>query len=69
MIDKRPTPGDMTQWVMEPYDRHVPDICPTLHEEVPARRSSVLGPDGEPLMVGVPRPVIGFDLRPRRKGN
>ena len=29
------------------------------------RISALLGPDGEPLMVGYERPSIGFDLRRR----
>lgn len=31
------------------------------------RVSALLGPDGEPLMVGYERPRMGFDLTPRGK--
>lgn len=31
----------------------------------PFRISALLGPDGEPLRVGIERPKLGFDLRPR----
>jgi len=30
-----------------------------------ARVSALLGPDGQPLMVGYERPKLGFDLTPR----
>jgi len=31
------------------------------------RISSLLGPDGEPLLVSYPRPKLGFDLTPKRR--
>ena len=61
MIDKKPTPGDLTHWVMEPYEADSGPV-PTLHEQNPARVSSVLGPDGSPVTVAVPRRKLGFDL-------
>ncbi len=66
MIDKRPTPGDLTEYVMEPYYPDCEPIYPSLSYSPSERVSEVLGPDGEPLMVGYPRPAIGFDLRPRK---
>lgn len=62
MIDKRPTPGDYTDFVMEPY-ADGGGSAPMLHETIPARVSEVLGPDGNPVMVDLPRRKIGFDLR------
>jgi len=32
-----------------------------------ARVSALLGPDGNPLMVGYERPRMGFDLTPRER--
>ena len=31
------------------------------------RVSAILGPDGNPLLVGYERPKVGFDLTPRNK--
>lgn len=67
MIDKKPTPGDYTDWVMEPYQDSGIYSAPMLHDTPPARKSSVLGPDGNPMMVDVPRRRIGFDLT-RKEG-
>lgn len=64
MIDKRPTPGDLSEWMMEPYEGDS-SPAPMLHEAVPSRASQVLGPDGEPVKVAVPRRKIGFDLTSR----
>jgi hypothetical protein len=64
MIDKQPAPGDLTDWLMEPYEaRDTPS--PMLHDATPARVSSVLGPDGEPVMVDTPRRRMGFVLTPK----
>ena len=35
----------------------------TLHDRPSERMSVILGPDGEPFRVPVPRMAIGFDLR------
>lgn len=67
MIDKRPSPGDLTDWVMEPYEPADAAPNPVLHDEYPFRHSAVLGADGEPLMVAVPRRAIGFDLTRRKE--
>jgi len=64
MIDKKPSPHDWTDGVMEPY-RGGGVITPMLHESIPSRASQVLGPDGEPVRVAVPRRKIGFDLNTR----
>lgn len=34
-----------------------------IHDAPRYRVSELLGPDGEPLMVGIERPKMGFDLR------
>lgn len=61
MIDKTPTPGDMTEWLMEPYEA---DHCPRpmLHDVPPVRSTGVLGPDGEEVSCDVPRRRMGFVL-------
>lgn len=63
MIDRHPTHGD-TAW--DNYD--YPDNQ-SMFVDVPnsTRISELLGPDGEPLMVGYERPRLGFDLTPRGK--
>lgn len=38
-----------------------------VEASAPYRISALLGPDGEPLRVGIERPRLGFDLTPRRK--
>lgn len=66
MIDKQPVAGDLTDWLMEPYDAN-DQPAPMLHVRPAERESALLGPDGEPLMVPFPRPKLGFDLTPKRK--
>lgn len=64
MIDRRPVPGDLTDWyddVISASPMHEP---PQLTDTWPERKSSVLGPDGEPVRYNVPRRKIGFNLRP-----
>ena len=61
MIDRKPTPGDWTDSVMEPYCGSS-GISPMLNEPIPARVSEVLGPDGNPVLISVPRHRLGFDL-------
>lgn len=67
MIDKRPAPGDLSDWVMTPYEDRSGDIQPAIFDRPSERVSALLGPDGEPLLVGIPRRAIGFDLRPSEK--
>lgn len=45
-----------------------PSECPSPQVwQAPAERvSELLGPDGEPLLVGYERPRIGFDLTPKK---
>lgn len=61
--------------VLEPAAWEWDDQIPSGHIEsvtvfTPSheRVSELLGPDGEPLMVPYPRPSLGFDLRPKCKG-
>ena len=63
MIDRHPTHGDVA-W--DNYDYH---DNRSMFVDVPnsTRISELLGPDGEPLMVGYERPRLGFDLTPRGK--
>lgn len=42
-----------------------PDI--TLFRSEARRVSEILGPDGDPLLVGFERPKFGFDLSPKGK--
>lgn len=39
---------------------------PEVEARLNYRISALLGPDGEPLRVGIERPKLGFDLTPRR---
>jgi hypothetical protein len=57
---------DVTQagWWPE-YDEPQQQSC-EVFDAPRARVSELLGPDGEPLMVGYERPKLGFDLTPRR---
>lgn len=64
MIIKSPTPGNWT-WELMPEAEEYP--APVLHDAPSTRRSTVLGPDGEPITVDVPRRAMGFDLRPTGK--
>jgi hypothetical protein len=48
------------------YENEVEQPALTVSEPIRARVSAILGPDGEPLMVGYGRPKLGFDLTPRR---
>jgi hypothetical protein len=67
MIDKKkkPSPINWTDWCMEPYEGDTLP-APVLHDEPPHRQSSVLGADGDPMTISMPRRAIGFDLRPRQ---
>lgn len=67
MIVKSPCPGDLTEWIMEPYQGQSV-MCMQIEDAPRVRISALLGPDGEPLMVGYERPRIGFDLTPRHNG-
>ncbi len=64
MIDKKPGdslhewPSYWDGWQSEPQIDHRPS----------ERISALLGPDGEPLMVPIPRRAMGFDLRQKREG-
>lgn len=62
MIDKKP--NDWSEDLVDAMGWCDP-VVPILHEEAPSRRSGVLGPDGEPVMLGLPRRRIGFDLTKR----
>ena len=64
MIDKMPTPGDMTDYLMEPYSGGN-GASPMTFDRPSERVSALLGPDGEPLLVGIPRVRLGFDLTRR----
>jgi hypothetical protein len=64
MIDKQPAPGEMTKLLMAPYTGGGGGAV-MLHEPVPARRSQVLGPDGNSVMISVPRRQMGFNLTPK----
>lgn len=64
MIDRHPATWDLAPWV----HREGPDgWCAhvDIHDRPAERVSALLGPDGEPLLVPYPRPMLGFDLRPR----
>ena len=64
MIDRKPSPCDWSDPLLRPYSgANTP--APYLHDRPSARVSSLLGPDGEPLLVPIPRRAIGFDLRAR----
>jgi len=61
MIDKKPTPGNWTEWSEKAFEgQNSP--APYLHDAPPNRTTQVLGPDGNPVRVDVPRRAIGFDL-------
>ncbi len=67
MIDKRPTPGDITDWwLMDPY-KGGGSTQPMMEYRPKERISKLLGPDGEPLLVPIQRIAVGFDLRPKAK--
>lgn len=71
MIDRRPTPGNYTHLIEDDVGlNNLPyNPTPNLHDVPPVRQSSVLGPDGNPLMVDVPRQRIGFVLpHQKRRG-
>lgn len=40
-------------------------VAPSVWHSPAERVSEVLGPDGEPIMVGFERPRMGFDLTPK----
>lgn len=40
----------------------------TTFQSPAVRVSQLLGPDGEPLLVGYERPKVGFDLSPKKSG-
>lgn len=62
---------DITQegFVWEVFDN--PGECPEpdFWETTKERISSLLGPDGEPLIILLDRPKLGFDLRPAPQRN
>lgn len=64
MIDKNPS--DSFDWDGDPIGPDVA-VCPLVHDREPRGRTSVLGPDGEPMSVDIPRRRIGFVLG--RKGD
>ena len=66
VIDVKPSSINYTDWLEEPY-RANHTIAPTLHDTPPVRQSQVLGPDGEPVSVDMPRRRIGFDLTANRE--
>jgi len=53
-------------WVTD--DMELEGYCAEVSVERPqaARVSNLLGPDGEPLMIGYDRPKLGFDLTPTK---
>lgn len=59
------TPHDWS-YDLQPDENQAPAFVPMLHEPLPERSSCVLGPDGEPVTIAVPRYRMGFDLTPRR---
>jgi len=67
MIDKRPTPGDLSDELIFPYDDRQ-ECVPIIHDTPARRQSTILGPDGEPMWIDTPRRALGFDLRPTSKG-
>ncbi len=62
MIDKQPSPGNWTEYLMDAYAGPEAER-PSLSYRPSYRVSALLGPDGEPLLVPIPRVAIGFDLR------
>lgn len=60
MIDKKP--GDWSDELMDGIDERA-KVHVTLYDREPSRKSAVLGPDGKPVTVDLPRRRIGFDLR------
>lgn len=67
MYDKTPCPGNWTDHYDDVYSGGN-STAPMLHDVPPARITQVLGPDGNPVRVDVPRRAIGFDLRGVRNG-
>lgn len=55
-----------TGWHEELTDALGPEIAvePLLFDREPSRLSQVLGPDGEPVKIDLPRRRAGFDLAP-----
>lgn len=66
MIDVKPTPGNWTDFSLQPY-KEIQVNAPVLYDLVPAWKSKVLGPDGNPVMIPVPRNKLGFDLTRKAK--
>ena len=65
MIDKQPSFGNWTWDVEMPYEDRNANAGPvTLHDTPPVRQSCVLGPDGNPVLIDIPRRKIGFALTP-----
>ena len=55
---------DITQYIVADDAEHAGYCADVTVFTAPAHRiSELLGPDGEPLMVGYERPKVGFDLR------
>ena len=57
----------VSDWDVTPFSHGGVGSCPDVQVESSnhQRVSAVLGPDGNPLMVGYSRPKLGFDLTPR----
>ena len=66
MIDKKPTPGNWTDLSEEAYSGDGL-YAQMVHDVPPVRTSSILGPDGNPMQLDIPRRKIGFDLRRKAK--
>lgn len=65
MIIRTPMIGDWSTDLDDGYDyQDTPEI--TVHDRPSERISALLGPDGEPLLVPIPRRAVGFDLRAKR---
>jgi len=63
MINKTPT-----GWTIDLEEMLGPEIGgePLVHDREPSRQSSVLGPDGNPVSVPIPRQKMGFDLSAKK---
>ncbi|MGB0928883.1 MAG: hypothetical protein ACPGVA_16845 [Pikeienuella sp.] len=64
MIDRRPSTGDWSDDLMEPFHGHSTP-APMVHDSDPVRKTELLDPSGEPLSINIPRCALGFDLRKR----
>lgn len=63
MLDKHPSEGNLTTWLEQPYEGYSDSTRSIMtHDAPPVRQSHVLGPDGNQLLVDIPRQKIGYVL-------